>query len=74
MELINFVVVGHVDATASHHAAVPFARAGHQFIGAATRKNHGAGVTIVTVQFLITLGTNHPYDRVIGTIGRGDPR
>jgi len=29
VELINFVVIGHVNASASHHAAVPFAVAGH---------------------------------------------
>src|SRR4030095_8127276 len=74
VELINFVVVGHVNATASHHAAVPFACASHQFVVSTTSKNKGAGITIVTVQLLITLGADNPYDYVVGSIGRGDPR
>jgi hypothetical protein len=74
MELINFVVVGHVNATASHHAAVPFAIASHQFMGAAAGINNCAGVAIIAVQSMVPLGSDHPYDRVIGTIGRSNPR
>ena len=74
MELINFVVVGHVNATASHHAAVPFAIASHQFVSAAAGINNCAGVAIVTVQPMVALGTNHPYDCVIGSIGCCNPR
>src|SRR5207249_2534256 len=70
VELINPVVIGHVNASAGHHAAVPFARAGH-LVGAGV--NHCTCIAIVTVQLTVALGANHPNDRVIGAIGRGDP-
>jgi hypothetical protein len=74
MELINFVVVGHVNATASHHAAVPFAIASHQFMGAAAGINNCAGVAIIAVQSMVPLGSDHPYDRVISPISGCNPR
>ena len=60
---INLVVSGEVDASASRDAGIEAARAGHQFVRAAAGVNHGAGVTIVTVQALIAFGTDYPHDR-----------
>ena len=46
-ELINLVIISDVDATASDHAGVPFARAGH--LSLCRRVNYCAGVAIVAV-------------------------
>ena len=66
---IDLVVSGDVDAPASRDAGIEPLRAGHQFVRAAAGVNHGAGVTIVTVQALITFGADYPHDHVVGAIG-----
>ena len=73
-ERINLVVIGDVDAAASDDAAVPFARASHQFVRPAASVNHGTGVTIVAVQPVVALCTDHPYNRVISPISSCNPR
>ena len=70
---IHFIVVGDIDASASDGAVVPLARAGHQLVGAAAGVNNRAGVTIVSMQAVVTLGTDNPYDHVVGPIRRCNP-
>ena len=48
-ESIYLIVIRDVDASASNNASVPFARAGHQFVGAAARIDNGSRVTVVTM-------------------------
>jgi hypothetical protein len=74
MELINFVVVGHVNATASDHPGVPLACAGHQLVRTAAGINHCTGIAVVSVQALVALNASYPDNRVVNPVSRCDPR
>src|SRR5437667_12891719 len=69
---IDLVVSGVVNAAASDNARIPFPRAGHHFIGSAAGVHHGASVSIVCVQPLVTSAAGRPDESVIRAVRRGN--